>query len=195
MNNARALLASFAGACALLAALIWWYRPASVQALAIFLAAWVVVGLGCCAVELATMPTDASMPPTYRIAGKVFRGIVAVTGIALVVAILLSVGPHASQQRVVDRRLFLAAPRSARRGKTRTLGAHAHQPSRPRLRLSKRLKVTAALYMIFALITAILDAFVQTETLNYLIFHSVVFHVALFSALMLMAPVFARLVG
>ena len=96
MNNARALLASFAGACTLLAALIWWYRPASVQALAIFLAAWVVVGLGCGAVELATMPTDACTPRRYRIAGKVFRAIVAVTGVALVVAILFSVRPHAS---------------------------------------------------------------------------------------------------
>ena len=96
MNNTRALLASFVGACALLAVMVWWYRPASVQAVALFLAAWVIVGLGSAAVELTTMPSDGSVPQRYRVAGRVFRGIVAVTGVALVAAILLSVWPHAS---------------------------------------------------------------------------------------------------
>ena len=96
MNNTRALLASFLGACTLLVALVWWYRPASFQAIALFLGAWVIIGLGSAAVELATLPTDASVPRRYRLAGKVFRSVVATTGFVLIAVALLGVWGHAS---------------------------------------------------------------------------------------------------
>ena len=79
MKNLRGLVLFFAAACFVFAMQLWVYRPDSLRVVGLALAIWFVVGLGSAAVELAKMPTDSTVPKHYRVAGKVFRGIVATT--------------------------------------------------------------------------------------------------------------------
>jgi len=101
MNHRRTLLAFFLLACIVMGTLAWRYWPGSFHAIVLFLIGWVIIGVGSAALEgvigLANMPTDAAVPSGYRIAGRVFRWITAVTACLLVGAILLSLlGRHAS---------------------------------------------------------------------------------------------------
>jgi len=52
--------------------------------------------------------------------------------------------------------------------------------------------VVGVLYAITALVTGIIDAFIQIDALNNLMFHSAVFHAVLFLFFFWVAPYFAR---
>lgn len=61
-----------------------------------------------------------------------------------------------------------------------------------RTRIARQLKIVAVCYAILLLATGILDAFIQFPTLDRLIFHSVMFHVALFAILWIFAAIVSR---
>ena len=58
-----------------------------------------------------------------------------------------------------------------------------------------RAKVAAVLWAIFLLVTGVLDAFMRIEVLNYLLFHSPVFHIVLAMAFVIIAPFVVRALG
>ena len=95
MKNLNRLISFFVAACLFVGVLAWWYRPASFQVIGLCLAAWFILGIASAAFELANMPTDSSVPNRYRIAGRIFRGVLAATVLLLVSAVLLS-ARHAS---------------------------------------------------------------------------------------------------
>ena len=101
MNHRRSLLAFLVVACVVMGMLGWRYWPGSFHAIVLFLLGWLIIGVGSAILEgmaaLANMPTDAAVPTGYRIAGRVFRWVTAVTACLLVGAILLSLlSGHAS---------------------------------------------------------------------------------------------------
>ena len=58
-----------------------------------------------------------------------------------------------------------------------------------------RLKLTIPLYAVFILCTGILDAFVQMPTLDYLVFHSALFHLGVFVVFLFLGPFVAKAIG
>jgi hypothetical protein len=61
--------------------------------------------------------------------------------------------------------------------------------------LWNRLKVAAVMWAIFLFIVGVGDAFIDMSPTRDLIFHSTWFHIAFDIALLLLAPLFVKMVG
>jgi hypothetical protein len=95
MNDVRRLLGFFFAACAVVAALAWFYRPASFQVIGVLLVGWLILGAASAVWELANMPNDANVPRRLRIAGQLLRGMFVTTVVVLVGAMVLGFFTHA----------------------------------------------------------------------------------------------------